>query len=269
MLYRSQGVPVYLRVPGLPAAVEEVAPVKAVFLCPTMGRPPLYLHLLEEAVESFRRQIVPPDWTTELLICNDCPEQRLTCTVPGVRVLNLPERIKDLGSKYNFMVEAAPGDIYLPAEDDDISLPHRLPQAIDRLSDGSGYFNPQASWYWDQRGLHSRHQHGICHNSSAFVRSAWERVGGYPECSGDQDARMDRLLKSAARVARPLSPSNPAEWSYCYCWGRGFHLSGNGNHQAAWEAEGKRERVAGVFEIRPQWHRDYLGEIRRHLKGRQ
>lgn len=240
--------------------------MNAVFLCPTFGRPPLYLHLLEEAVESFRRLLIPPGWTAELLICNDAPEQQLSCAVPGVRILNLPKRISDLGSKYNYCIETAPADVYLPAEDDDISLPHRLLQAVDRLGDGSGYFNPQASWYWDQNGLHSRHSHGVLHNGSAFQRSAWERVGGYPECSGDQDARMDRLLKSRVRVARPLSPSNPAEWSYCYLWGRSdCHLSGNGNHQAAWEAEGKKQRVAGEFEIRPKWHRDYLGEIRRHL----
>ena len=58
-------------------------------VCPTHGRG----HLLDEAVESYRRQTLREPGTTELLLFNDCPEQPLVAPpdMPDVRVINLAE----------------------------------------------------------------------------------------------------------------------------------------------------------------------------------
>src|SRR5687768_12090587 len=90
-------------------------------ICPTYGRAPHSLKLLEEAVYWFTRQEY--DGPKELIILNDCAEQRLVCHAPNVHVCNYPQRIASLGLKYNALIEIARGSIILPWEDDDISLP--------------------------------------------------------------------------------------------------------------------------------------------------
>jgi glycosyltransferase involved in cell wall biosynthesis len=227
-------------------------------LCPTFGRADSQLYLLEEAVESFRRQTYD---NCELLILNDCPNQRLVCNVRGVRVVNLSYRIKTLGDKYNVMVELSRGDLLMPWEDDDISLPNRVAQAVEHIA-GHGYWNPQETWYWDQAGLHHDHSHGVCHNASIFTRMAWQ-AAKYESTSGAQDAMIDSKLKHVARVAEPFPAKSPSHWQYIYRWGvSNYHLSGN---MHAWEDYGKQEHRKGIFEIRPQWQKEYQEICKEYL----
>jgi len=210
-------------------------------------------HLLEEAVESFRRQTY---LNKELVILNDCKSQKLECDVIGVRVLNVHHRYQTLGAKFNAMVVMASGDLLMPWEDDDISLPHRIEQAVGKIY-GTEYWNPQRSWFWDDRGLHSDHQHGVCHNASVFTPDAWFRSGMYPETSGNQDAEMDRRLRGYCKALNPPL-EDTRDWSYLYRWGvSDCHLSGNHHHQRFWDEWGKKPIVEGEFKIRPQWHMPY------------
>lgn len=232
-------------------------------LCPTFARFPDYGHLLGEAVESFRRQNYPPD-RRELLILNDCPRQKLTCGVQGVRIVNMPQRLPTLGDKYNLMCELAYGSVLLPWEDDDISLPGRITQAAMSLDQGFGYFNPQRTWFLaatpagpEGAGLHWQHSHVVCHNASAFTKEAWNAAGRYPSASGNQDAIMDQRLKSLGKTAPPLA-DDPAYWQYIYCWGRSnIHLSGNHDTARAYADWGRLLHASGRFEITPGWVTDY------------
>lgn len=236
-------------------------------LCPTFGRFPRLGHLLEEAVECFVRQ----DFLNrELLILNDNPRQTLACDLPRVRVINWPERIPTLGGKYNALVAQAQGDMLVPWEDDDLSLPWRLSQAVRALGDGFGYWNPQRTWFWDSRGLHWTHTHGYCHNAGAYTRAAWAQVGGYPAISGSQDAAMDGLLKQRVPVAPGLT-DDPSAWSYIYRWGvSDFHLSAYPDMEKAYRDHASAGGV-GHFVIRPRWRHDYLAATRQALAamGRQ
>jgi glycosyltransferase involved in cell wall biosynthesis len=230
-------------------------------ICPTFGRPPALLHLLEETVECFLRQ----DWPAkELLILNDNPRQTLTCEAPGVRIINWPKRIATLGGKYNSLVSDAKYDILAPAEDDDLSLPWRLTQAVRALGDGFGYWNPQRTWFWDSHGLHWQHTHGYCHNASAFTRAAWAQVGGYPAISGSQDAAMDGLLKQRVAVAPGLA-DDPSAWSYIYRWSvSDFHLSAYPDTEKAYR-DHAAAGAEGTYTIRPHWRQDYLVATRQAL----
>lgn len=228
-------------------------------VCPTYGRPPLHLHLLEEAVYWFLRQEYPAD-RRELLVLNDCPGQVLVCAAPGVRVVNRPDRLPSLGEKYDEMVRLAAGDVILPWEDDDVSLPHRIAQAVGRLA-GHDYWNPRQSWYEEGGRLRLDHAHGVCHNASAFTRRAWAAVGGYPAASGPQDAGMDARLTAAVGV-NPAALSTPAEWSYVYRWSVSpYHLSGFSDTEAAYRRVPRA--VPGRYTIAPRMGRDYAAEAGR------
>lgn len=233
-------------------------------LCPTHGRPPGLAWLLEEAVESFLRQTYP---SRELLVLNDCPRQVVRCDAPGVRVFNHPYRCGSLGEKYNTLVQLAEGEILLPWEDDDISLPGRIEQAAEALSrgpNGFGYFRPLRSWFWDGAGPHHTHVHGCTHNASAYRREAWRRAGGYPPLNGSQDQAMDKALAGVVAVA-PGLPDDPRVWQYVYRWGvSDSHLSSHQDMDAAWAEAGGRAQ-AGTFALKPHWRLDYQAAVLQSL----
>ena len=263
--------------------------VKVSCLCPTYNR----LELLPEAIESFVRQSFPLA-ERELVILNDCWDQRLECETPGVRVVNLRTRLESLGEKFNLLVELTRGDILLPWEDDDISLPGRIQQAVDLLPAGHkwtsqhscencgiglayqrylgepcpkqlGYWKPPQVWFMEGQHLHWKHNVGVRHHASAFTREAWRRVGGYPPISGAQDAGMDQRLGGYLLPAFP-DGIPPQAWQYIYRWGVTDHLSGHADLASAWQAEADKWKKNGTFLIQPAWRQDYQALTQSVLK---
>lgn len=228
-------------------------------LCPTYNRVPAWQHLLEEALESFVRQDYPLE-RRELVLLTDAPRQELVCTAAGVRIAHAPVRFASLGEKYNRLVELARGELLLPWEDDDISLPGRISQAVHRLGDAP-YWNPQRTWFLEahRQRLHHDHLHGVCHHAAIFRRSAWAAVGGYPAISGAQDQVMDGRLKALAPPPVPLA-DDPAHWQYLYRWGVSpCHLSGRAAHDAFYHELGAQPVAPGQFVLTPHWRADYAG----------
>jgi len=153
------------------------------------------------------------------------------------------------------MIELARGNIILPWEDDDIGLPWRISQSVGKLGT-SLYWNPRASWYEDRGRLHYKHRHGYCFNASAVRREAFDIVP--MPCTNLQDAEWDTAASVDKRVSKsPDVLRHPREWSYIYRWGVGFHLSGSGDIDKAYNTADKPE---GEYEIVPKMHRDYAGE---------
>lgn len=229
-------------------------------ICPTFGRAPAKLNLLEECVYWFGRQTYT---AAELLIYNDAVNQTLICNAPGVRVINTANRCPTLGDKYNDMVEASRGSIILPWEDDDISLPNRIQQAVDKLQ-GADYFNPRRTWYEQGGELHHKHTHGVCHNGSAYHKDFLKIVGGYDRTSGNQDMLIQQRFDMTGRGASPLV--KPHEWTYIYRWGVSqLHLSAYGFQMQTVYDNVKAEPATIV--INPKMHRDYASEITSILKS--
>jgi glycosyltransferase involved in cell wall biosynthesis len=231
-------------------------------ICPTYNRPPSHKHLVEEAIESFLRQTYP---NKELVVLNDCPGQDLLCDAPGVRVVNVPERFPTLGEKRNAGVALARGDLIAPWDDDDISLPWRLSLSVDRI-DGTGYFNPGRSWFWDGAGLHREQVTNVGHNLSLFARDAFEAAGGYPAISVGEDAELETALRACTdRVREDLTRD---EVYYIYRWGVSpVHVSGRGE-DGFYREIGGMPAVRGVcFRLVPRWREDYVAATRRLLEA--
>lgn len=232
-------------------------------LCATYNRAPDYLHLVEEAIESFLRQDYP---NKELIVVNDTPGQELVCAAGGVIIVNLPRRFRTLGDKQNATVAIANGDLLAPWDDDDLSLPWRLSYSFERLGDAS-YFNPRSYWYLPMSGLEYEHPVGYAHNASLFTRAAFERVGRYPSISLGYDRDIDRAFVDSGepivdpnfRSARPLRRD---EWFYIYRWGvsPGHVSSIAETDEGRYPLIGQQPVEAGSFELLPHWRRDYLAE---------
>lgn len=234
-------------------------------ICPTFGRAPDYQHLLEEAIESFCRQ----DWPDkELIVLNDCPQQRLRCDADQVRVINIDARAPSLGQKYNVAIDLAHGDLICPWEDDDLSLPWRMSRSIELLADHD-YYNPRRYWYIDGGGLHHEHPVGVSHNCSMYRREAWQRAGRYPDISGPQDRLMDGRLRAAADVIETVGLAVD-NWFYIYRWGISpHHLSAfpdsSGQCKVYYDKMPTTGIEPGHYVLHPHYENDYEAMCRDHL----
>lgn len=228
-------------------------------ICPTFGRFPNFAHLINESVGSFIWQdYVGPK---ELVILNDCVDQTITSTIPSIRIVNISSKIPTLGEKYNLLLQLSRGSIIFPWEDDDISLPHRISQGVNKLTNNLtqftyDYFNPQYSWFEQSGELHNEHSQGVNHNCSCFVRDKLK----YELVNGSQDQYADIYAKQNLKIAPPLT-TDFKDWSYIYRWGvSDWHLSGHKDMDSAYEKapiQGK-----GQYKLKPILCEDYLIRIK-------
>lgn len=191
-----------------------------------------------------------------MIILNDNPTQKLHCNFQGIRVINLDTRIPSLGQKYNVLASLAEGTIILPWEDDDVSLPHRISDSVDRIGD-TAWFHPRGSWFHDRRGLHWTHSHGYLVNASAIRKEFIEAVP-FANVSGNQDADW-YVRATLLTVPSHRYYQHPREWSYVYRWGMRQHLSGFTDTERAYRDADKG--LPGTYEIVPRWHHDYRALI--------
>ena len=231
-------------------------------LCPTYARSPHSINLLEECFYWFARQTYP---NKELIVLNDAPNQIIHCDVPGIIIYNFHRRFDNLGDKRNELVRLANGDILLPWDDDDISLPNRMAQAAAKLADAD-YFDPRQSFYQQGGILYADHKHNCTHNASAYTRTAFRAVGGYPPLISGEDQEIVRRFHEQVRVADPLG--SVLEWTYVYRWGVSRrHLSGlyPSQFRAAWD-----DYCAETCEVHitPKMHRDYAMETEALARAR-
>lgn len=156
-------------------------------LCPTYGRP----HLIGEAIESFLRQDYPGEM--ELIVLNDHPEMPLSGTWPGVTLVNLTERCGSLGGKRNKLAALATGEVFLPWDDDDICLPHRISVTVARMRNHH-YYKPTDLWWWAD-GSAEFHEGAMAHAMAGYSRALFDSCGGYPLIDSGEDQGFDHCVK--------------------------------------------------------------------------
>lgn len=230
-------------------------------LCPTYNRFPHDGWLLGEAVESFLRCAAEYGGGSELVILNDAPSQKIRCDLTNVRVINATRRFATLGDKRNALVAFARGSVMLPWDDDDLSFSDRITLAAGALRVGAGVWNPRFYWFADGDGPWEVCCNNSAHNASAFTKSAWVSVGGYPSISGGEDQiidakfRSDPLLTYVDGKDAFMLPQNA---HYVYRWNvSGRHLSASHDIEANYAAIGAMPVVPGVFTVVPKWRMDY------------
>lgn len=222
------------------------------FAVPTYGRYPNRTRLLEEVVYWFSVQTYPRE-RRELILLNDAPNQRLSCYVPGVVVINLGRRVPTLGGKRNLILDAARGDIIVTGDDDDIYLPNRAANAARNLADKE-YWDPKARWFEQGGVLHHTHPQNCTQHASAWRKSSGLR---YRDVSKGDDTWF---AHDAAGLDGGRGPIPVAEWDYVYRWGvSDAHISAQPDMTAAYAS---RKTVAGEFLIEPRMYRDYAAECR-------
>jgi glycosyltransferase involved in cell wall biosynthesis len=223
-------------------------------------------YLIEEAVECFIRQDYPDK---ELLIGNDCKEQKLKINHPQIKVYNWEERDPMIATKIARLISLSQGDAFCRWDDDDINLPHRLTYSANKLKDGLEWRSE--NYFYDPGKLEHVIGPGNTHLTAIFTRDLINKLGGYPENRIDDQEFNKALVGVGGSAKGEIIPQE--EIFYLYRWNTGSsHLSGAGgsipdleNH---YKRIGEKNIISGTFTIRPKWYQNHIDRVKNYLNSR-
>ena len=219
-------------------------------VCITYGRH----HLLEEAIESFLRQDYNEE--KELIVVNDLVDSNLFFSHPEIKIFNVHERFKSLGSKRNFAIRRTSGSVIFPWDDDDISLPHRISFSLEQI-ENKHFFKAKRFWRMDRYALRGPHSN-IAHAQSAYTRKLYDMVGGYSNMGSGEDQVFENKVNDLGYFNMQDLPDD--KLYYIIRWGFYPHLStfawGKGEKEFH-EAVMKRKCPAS-YVLSPHWEKDYV-----------
>jgi glycosyltransferase involved in cell wall biosynthesis len=229
--------------------------------CPTYGR----AHCLEEAIECFLKQDY--QGPKELVILNDYADQELVYDHPEVRIINVKERIKPLGRKFNETIKHCKGAILFCWDDDDIFLPNRISYSLKKME--RGVFYTRSGFSEDSEEQYSLfHPTAVAHSTHAFRREVFDSVGGYPETD---HVAVDQYFIQKVRDhlgGDYFQKTNNEDIFYIYRWGSigSYHTSdcASETHNVSDQVEIKLARQkadgsipTGVVNLSPKWKYNY------------
>lgn len=214
-------------------------------LCPTYGR----LERLRDAVACFLLQDYPP---RRLLILNDA-RIPLCGGAAGpwgvVEIWNVAPRFETLGAKRQALLRAARTPLVAHWDDDDLHLPWRLSQAVQRLQahQQATCTKPKRAWWcWGPaKGFTVRGaRRNVFEGLMVFSRERAIELGGYDNRVSGQCVPLLQRFRSADE-ADEWDPDLP-NISYAYRWADGHcHISGGGDSRRGHERFGSRNRDFG------------------------
>lgn len=223
------------------------------FLCMTYGRAAKQPDVLNECVFWIVNQDYP---NVECVIVNDAPGQTLVCDHPRVKCINLPERVPDLGTKMDLACLFASGSICLVNDDDDISLPGRALQAVEKLSDDGGYdYWAPRLWVYAHRGAPPMIDgNGYSYNACAFRRESM--LGNHPKAIKGHDMEAAGWAEKHL-PCNPYRLTNPTQVQFVYRWNVSLmHLSGNPDPIAAFYRHDTGR--PGLYHVVPKVAEDWV-----------
>lgn len=240
---------------------------KIACLMPTYNKFPASQTLVEEAVESFLRQLPAEGAEYELVIGNDTPGQKLVFDHPQVRIFNLDQRFTNLGAKLNWMTEQTDAEVLCRWDDDDINLPWGLQWRWNRLRDDQADFVCPKR-FWATNGPKTSFEYGSF-AQCMYTRSLHTALGGYAQMSFAEDADFEKRAITGGFRVQALPIPMP-ETFYFYRWGTNSeHLSGYGRKGQGWEKIGLKKVVPGTYVLRPYWQEDYAMRAKQAMAARK
>lgn len=221
-------------------------------MCVTYGR----TKVLDEAVYSFLIQDYPGE--KELIILNDLDRLELEGTFPGVIIYNEKKRYGSLGIKTNECISRCSGEIILIWDDDDISLPNRMSVTVSTMKNRP-FFKPSRTFFYNHGKEFLLETERIPTCSAAYTKAVWEEVEGFPDENSGLDQVFEQKLIQGGMYG--IQNINDRDTSFIYRWFvvPGYHTSAYGWGKGKEEAEAyvKKNKIEGVYTIKPQWYENY------------
>lgn len=216
-------------------------------------------YLVNEALESFLRQDYP---NKELILLNDTPEQKYAFSHPQVRVINAKSRYKSLGAKRNASLDLAGGELSFIWDDDDISLPWRLSQAVAAFAeDKAVYMGPHGHWHQSGNSmLQYTESGGWGLMAGGVFRTKQVRLVRYRDDDnvGEDQSLCMRLGRKGYRVSNYVTGREDAPIIY-----RWNHGCGNisAHIENGFERKARRTFPKTTIQLDPYWREDYVEKV--------
>jgi len=216
----------------------------ALAVCPTYGRLPY----LGRMLASFLHQEYSDK---HLVIVNDDKNIELKCASPMVTILNCSQRMI-IGEKRNLGTAFGHYDIIFPWDDDDVFLPNRMNNHIQKYSDENikAYRNYSTYIIYGDEFTTA----DGTPNDISFRKSEWFKLNGYQEKTwiGEDTEFFNKLIDNI------WVENNPDNKDYVYNFGGvNYHLSCNSNPDSLEEIAFNQLKTMGLvgktFWIEPDF----------------
>ena len=224
-------------------------------------------HLLVEMLYSFLNQ--EDISTSEMVIVNDYPLQKLIFDHPRVKIFNLDETFKTIGDKENFAIEKCSGEIIIVADDDDIAMPWHMSNITQYFKQNANILHWQNAVFYNEPAITKLCPIG--NSGIVYTKKAWEAIGKSPIENAGGDMTLVKAIHALdeTKVIRASPPDNEVSWFYRWALPQNYHQSGLGKdtpgkpnivqRNAAYvESQRKLGKVpTGEIQLVPGWRYPY------------
>ena len=212
-------------------------------------------HLLEEAIESFLKQELPPE--SEMVIINDNPEVDYVFNHPRVTIINHKERFPSISAKLEWGYKQCKYENIYRLDDDDLLTPWALNNVKIDIQTNPGYeiYRSEGMYFFVHNKFEKESSN--INNGNVYTKSYLDRIK-FPDKSGDEDADITFGHKGTIYESK-------LKHTMIYRWGMGtFHISGMGiqpNHVILAQADKVLDNTKGEILLKPHFKNDYYSQI--------
>jgi glycosyltransferase involved in cell wall biosynthesis len=213
-------------------------------------------HLLEEAIQSFLAQELPPE--CEMVVINDNAEVDYVYNHPKVRIINHKERFPSIGAKIEWGYKQCKYDYIYRLDDDDLLAPWALKNVQTDIESNPGFdVYRSKGMYFFVNNIFEKENSNI-NNGNVYSKAYFDRIT-WPDTSIGEDA--DITFHKGGKIYESKLKN-----TMLYRWGMNtLHISGMGhqpNQVILDQADKVLDNRTGTIEIKPKFFNDYYGQIK-------
>lgn len=213
-------------------------------------------HLLEEAIQSFLSQEIPPE--CEMVVINDNPEVKYIYNHPKVRIINCDERFPSISAKIEWGYKQCKYDYIYRLDDDDLLTPWALKNAQIDIDTNPGFeIYRSEGMYFFMNNLYEKESSNI-NNGNIYTKSYLDRIK-FPDRSGDEDNHITFGHNAIIYESK-------LKHTMIYRWGMDtFHISGlgvNDNQVILSHADKVLDNTTGEIKLNPHFNHNYYDQLK-------
>ena len=212
--------------------------------------------MLEEAIESFLKQELPPE--CEMVIINDNPEVDYVYDHPRVFIINHKERFPSIAAKLEWGYKQCKYDYIYRLDDDDLLTPWALNNARIDIETNPGFdIYRSEGMYFFMHNKFEKESSNI-NNGNIYTKAYLDRIK-WPDKSGDEDTYI--TFHQGGRIYE-----SKLKHTMIYRWGMNtLHISGMGiqpNHVILAQADKVLDNTKGIIQLNPKFINDYYCQLK-------
>lgn len=216
-------------------------------------------HLLEEAIQSFLSQQLPPE--SEMVIINDNADVDYVYEHPKVRIINHKERFPSIAAKLEWGYKQCKYDYIYRLDDDDLLTPWALNNAKIDIQTNPGYdiYRSEGMYFFVHNKFEKESSN--INNGNVYTKAYLDRIK-FPDKSGNEDD--DITFHHGGKIYQ-----SKLKHTMIYRWGMNtLHISGMGiqpNQVILDQADKVLDNTKGEIVINPHFDNDYYEQIKKPL----